>query len=841
MAAFAGEPLTVAQNETLVVNAGTNVSAVTVHGRLDVTAGYFEVANGSNSVFIDLGPDVGDEGEMVVTNATIKSSTGANNKINVRIGNNGGGDKAKLRIYKTTYNYSYLGPFTLSADATTSGERFESLEIGEGGYYLLSSVVNANAKPLVISFTGEGGKLGKFWSGSLFSLTGGGDIVLKSVNGSTITLGGYRTGGAVADFFAADRNGMLRTEGDGDVVIDLDGGNGAGAVYCLNAANVAWGHAGRLFLGTETVTRYGIIKVTVDNALPYGAAMKETVVRTRLNSSANVLDVCGTTQRLNGLAVTNGSVVTNSSPEEAVLVFGTGDTDGRISGVNITNSAIRCVKTGSGTLTLEGVALNTLSGDGGTIHIASKTYIGTLALTNVFISFANGDTSLLTVDRNQLDPSVTLALPDGEATNCVFMTCPALFGATAVKAGGGFVTYATPDDARGMALEVRNGVLRFGGAPCSNEFWRIILKKANGGGRTYTFADGSTKFISVGIGTFAIFNEAGINANGAANGYKCDTGDDPDNAPDLAGGEVTTKRPSLEWSTTIYQSSYPAAFALNSKDPILNGNLAYQNLNCLINNNNIYSNSYDVFCTSDNYKGTVFSPPSGILYDSTVLDPDNSGTWEYVTWRTKSNWPKSRISYAFRRMPGFDMESPYLTDWELQSSPTGQPGTWVTMDERANQRWWSQDEAGSSGLDPKYQYTYNNHIPYLFKSLNANWRFTTFGTVSVAAGATLDLSELREENIAFNGLKVDMAAGAGTITHFSPAANGTLYLTNMTAAQTSSSTLRLPLTVGTVLSVENLSTWSVVMNGVPTKNALLCVKNGELCVKSDRGFICVIK
>ena len=176
----AGDPLTVARDETLVINSATNVAAVTIHGTLKVTSGNFEVDDG-NPVYIDLGPDVGDVGEMIVTNAVIKSVV--NSAINVRIGNNGGGDNAKLRLYKTTSKWSYLGPFTLTANASTAADSFESLEIGEGGFYRLSTVENANMKPLVVSFTGEGAQLDKFWSGDFFSPVVG-DIVLKSVDGT---------------------------------------------------------------------------------------------------------------------------------------------------------------------------------------------------------------------------------------------------------------------------------------------------------------------------------------------------------------------------------------------------------------------------------------------------------------------------------------------------------------------------------------------------------------------------------------------------------------------------------------------------------------------------------
>ncbi len=836
--AIAGESLIVAKGDTVTVSETTEVGAVAVHGVLKVTGGDFMVVDGANAVYIDLGPDGGDVGEMVVTNAVIKSSSGANEKINMRIGNGGGGENAKLRIFDTTYRYSYLGPLTLTANAQTSGERFESLEIGHRGFFLLSQVQNKNVKPLEISFTGEDANLNKFWTGDFFSLTGGGDIILKSVDGTTIRLGGYRSAALSANLFAANPSGMLRTEGAGDVLIDLDGGNaGAPSAICLNSANVAWGHSGNLLLGTTSAAHSGIFRVTADYALPSG---NEVIVQSKANGGAtNILDVFGTVQNVGSLVGVNGSVITNTALTEAVLTFGGGDADGRISGVNVTNSAIRCEKRGTGCLDIADCALNTLAVYDGTLRISGSVYVGVLAVTNATIQMAEG--GKLTVVDSQFDRvNQEVSLPDGVASNCVFLTFPVLGGATAVKDGPGFVTYATPTDANGMGLDVRGGVLRLGGESSDNTWWRLIMKKANGNGRTYTFADSQTKFISVGIGTFGLYNAEGIHTIGGVSSYKCDTGDDPNNAASLASGQVTTKNPTLEWSKSICIAAHGG-----TSDPILSGANSAATPVQLIRNSNIYSNRYDYACSSadsDATRGATLNAWSiGVMFDGSALDPDDSATWEIITWRSKSTWPQSPVSYAMHRMPNWsNAASPYLTDWELQSSPSGQPGTWVTMDERSNQRWWAKDESGSSGLNEQYQFTYNNHIPYLFKSLNANWRFTTFGAVSVSSGATLDLSELRLENIAFNALKVDLNAGAGTITHFVPATGGTLYLTGV--VDDTHSRAVLPLTLGTVSGEANLSSWNVYVNGKRSKDSFLTLENGSIVANIRKaGFILVVR
>jgi len=838
MDTFAIESLNVPLGETATFNETTNFTDVTVHGTLNVIGGLFAVTNGSNT-FVDLGPNAGDVGKMTVTNALLKEYTNYA-RISVRIGKDGGGDQAKLKIYKTPTNKgnSYLGEFLLARNAATSADRFEPLEIGEDGWFMVSQVKNDNAKPLVIAFTGNNARLGKFWSGKIFLTSGGGDIVLKSVDGADINLYGYWGAGVTINFFDSDQNnrkGLLRTEGTGNVILNIEG-TGKGSITCLNAANVAWGHSGDLIIGTEGYSNYSIFQVTADDVLPYGAATGEVIVRSQTNKTKepNIFDLCGTSQLINGLSGTNESVIMNTSPDEAVLVFGTGDTNGRIKDICLTNSAIRCEKTGSGTLTLDGAVLNTLSAGSGAIHVASKSYVDTFAITNVALTFAGGDSSLLEVREWRIGPSVTLPMPDGAATNSVF-AFPAVPGASAAtKGGANFVTYMTPVDAHGIALNVNGGVLRFGGAACANEFWRLVLKKAKIDGKTFIRADtGVEQFITVGLGSLGMYNGEGVSAIGSATTYGPDVAHDPDDAYLLSRGEAMSKNPVVVSSAA---------------DKILGGGYSSHNVDVLIGTPNVYSNSYDYPCVNgtDSNNMLVRNFAWSVLYDGSscggkALDPEDESTWEIVTWRMKEEWPKYPTSYAMRRTVNWGQDNPHLTDWALQSSPDGRAGTWITMDERSGQRWWANNEAGSSGLNQQFQFTYNNHIPYLFNSLNAGWRFTTFGPVSVAAGATLDLSNLRPENIAFNALKVDLAAGAGTITHFAPAADGALYLENATAEQLNAKSIRLPLAVGTMISDGNFASWRVFLDGVRAPTMSVEVEDGAICVRTHRGFTVIFK
>ena len=75
--------------------------------------------------------------------------------------------------------------------------------------------------------------------------------------------------------------------------------------------------------------------------------------------------------------------------------------------------------------------------------------------------------------------------------------------------------------------------------------------------------------------------------------YKCDTGDDPNNAASLASGQVTTKNPTLEWSKSICIAAHGG-----TSDPILSGANSAATPVQLIRNSNIYSNRYDYACSN---------------------------------------------------------------------------------------------------------------------------------------------------------------------------------------------------------------------------------------------------
>lgn len=122
---------------------------------------------------------------------------------------------------------------------------------------------------------------------------------------------------------------------------------------------------------------------------------------------------------------------------------------------------------------------------------------------------------------------------------------------------------------------------------------------------------------------------------------------------------------------------------------------------------------------------------------------------------------------------------------------------------------------------------YNNLVPY---------RFTQGGTaadefkpavVRVAANATLDTTYIPDANLSFGALVVDVAAGGGTITKFSPAVGGVLDLVNVPAGKRLKG-YTVPITVDSAVNASNLATWTIRANGQLLKGYYLTVSGDHL-------------
>ena len=114
------------------------------------------------------------------------------------------------------------------------------------------------------------------------------------------------------------------------------------------------------------------------------------------------------------------------------------------------------------------------------------------------------------------------------------------------------------------------------------------------------------------------------------------------------------------------------------------------------------------------------------------------------------------------------------------------------------------------------------------------------GSVAVASGTTLDTSSIEDADISIGSLTVDAAAAANpTITKFRPAANGKLYLTNVSGELASN--YKVPINLTTVVDAENFASWKVYVNGAEVRGFVPEYVNGVLKAKFKHGLAIFVR
>ena len=114
------------------------------------------------------------------------------------------------------------------------------------------------------------------------------------------------------------------------------------------------------------------------------------------------------------------------------------------------------------------------------------------------------------------------------------------------------------------------------------------------------------------------------------------------------------------------------------------------------------------------------------------------------------------------------------------------------------------------------------------------------GSVAVASATTLDTSSIADANISIGGLTVvNNPQKTPTITKFRPAANGKLYLTNVSGELASNYTV--PINLTTVVDAENFASWKVYVNGAEARGFVPEYVNGVLKAKFKHGLAIFVR
>ena len=175
--------------------------------------------------------------------------------------------------------------------------------------------------------------------------------------------------------------------------------------------------------------------------------------------------------------------------------------------------------------------------------------------------------------------------------------------------------------------------------------------------------------------------------------------------------------------------------------------------------------------------------------------PDTPSTWRTVVMRLA---PSDVASYNIATANDSNERDP--TTWVLEHSFDGD--IWLPLD------------AKNGFIPVTNRFTwYNNEQPFPVGQRAA----PAAGASMISDGAVVEVKDgatlaIVGNAVPISALRVDMAAGSGEITRFTPAANGALYLTNTSGSPTS---WVIPITFGTVDDPATLKTWSVYADGQP--------------------------
>ncbi len=221
-----------------------------------------------------------------------------------------------------------------------------------------------------------------------------------------------------------------------------------------------------------------------------------------------------------------------------------------------------------------------------------------------------------------------------------------------------------------------------------------------------------------------------------------------------------------------------------------------------------------------------------VIFDGNVED----GLWN-VFYRDRWNYLVFRIPNGSPDVAAFTFATDMVpsrrpTQWSLSGSADGV--NWTTIANNATNTddvaaWTFLTNSTPDTARTEYRLGLLDRLP----AGSANYAPFSNAVVSVASGATLDFDSAEME---IAGLKVDLDAGGGTITRFTPAANGVV---DIVSASPVSGEVVLPLTISQVASPRNLKTWTVKVNGAVRDGVNIRWQNGNLSVGAPRTVIIV--
>lgn len=751
--------------------------AVTLHGDMNVTAPNYwvYVQNESGEVvankypYFDLGGAGGDTGRLVLNGCALSSETDSGYRMQLR-------DFA-TRVHDepavTLANGASMGmsAFIVNKAARSDSTCLTALDFGENCSAIVTWFENDSPVDMKIRFSGAGSHISAWsYGGVLFDATTvtGGNIILEGSRDAPIEIRSWPQGNKVQKLLEDASLHDLVFQGDCDVRLVSERDRTS---INVNHSRIRFRQSGDLvFLGAVNGGCTSLVSVV--DGLPSGSGVGLVRVQSNAGKPVHTLDLCGCSQKANGLVLEGGSRLL-STGGEAVLTFGEGDVDGVLGGV-MDDVALSFVKVGTGDLLVTNATLSSLVVSNGTVTVDTGVLMcGTLQTV--------GPARIVCVNGGKVVATAGTACWELPATVATDLTAVDLsdfqVGTPSLSYGGDHLLTVLGANAFG-AVNVRSGVLRVGGNRVSDLYWRMTFTGAAAGMLSAKW-DGSeettSRLVSLALGRFHLFSSAGAIASVAS-------GDAGHFAANVTPADAKISIPN-QVATTFVPDTTRLGWGLSTA------------ANCV------------GFTTEE------LSAEAPII----------------ITVKAK----EAVWGYGMSQAGACPVGAPAA--WRIESSANGETG-WTLRDQRANQV--------EKSVNGGYNAYGNDGRPYPLSG-GAQNSFFADGPVEVAAGATLDLSEIGVERISFGRLRIDASSGAGgTITRFVPAVEGCVDFDNVPIELlTENGALKgklACLTVGEVVHGDRLSAWSVTINGRPS-DARLRIANGMLYAVPNNGLMLICR
>ena len=784
------DTISVAQGETNDVTTAATITAMEVHGMLrlrgasktDVaeltfdpgsTAAYLGTASGDNAVI-----DIGDYGRIKGGKFTFGGTGGVGGfVIGGKRKNNATGvewDGATAHLVS--------GLLRVSEDATSDSGVIDILTLNAGasagmyqpwGQRIINASPNVDARILF-----NGGYFAGFNAfGTTYLFTtinnskypddvpvgaGGKSIILESVDGNAIDL----------RFISGNKDtspkmGDVRFRGAGDVSLYSSGTYG----WNWNGPSESWQNNGDL-----RITGTFMFSCVSNDVLPCAAANGIVQV---LGDAPCCLDLKGKNQKVNGLVVSGGSVLTNSG-SSVTLTFGAAKPDGVLSVKNVGYvGLITAQKQGDGTLT-----------------VTNTPYFPAMKVTEGTVCFKNDDCTLGSLAVNKSTASVvvdgcTLTLNDFDIVNGSAVTCvnggklrfssdasatnvvdaASWNGVMLEKTGSGMSILGSGASTALNGVKVAGGTLAVGAIGSTNRFWRVSIKSSANGGM-------------LALGPFRLYAHNLDTTDGGS------TGDGSGTYTDRSSDGITASQLEARQficSRSDYEPTDDSSASKKHRPP-----------------------------TAMFGAGTVYS----CLFKTTPYPSvGNPASWVVMTYRIPDT---AAATFGYDVKAQWEGVGAYPGTWTLESSPDGTDGSWEVMDEKS----------GRQARDGQYWYNGDVRValstkPYVIPKVYAGGGFAAAANVQVDRGATLDCSHVTGGQTLSN-LTVDCSAGEGdgTLVNVVFAASGTINLVNLPEGM-SLKNYGLPLVFVDASATVNVHNWTVCVNGAPVRHKVT-YQNGRL-------------